>query len=151
MTPRELINILEKHLRFVRKREGGVRADLRHANLSTLNLRGVNLQGAILSGADFSNTNLADAIVNLATGKLSRTLQEALRDHALWLMSDGKEGERGNFAGTDFTEVDFSTVNLSAAKLKGCCFLKANLAKSVLVLADLSDARPPEGDLMPAD
>lgn len=67
----ELAEILEKHGRWLRNEEGGVRAnlswaDLSRANLSRANLSWAhlswaNLRGADLRGADLSRANLIEA------------------------------------------------------------------------------------------
>ena len=51
-TDEQLKLILKKHQLWLDDREGGERADLRHADLSQASLRGVNLHGATLGRAD---------------------------------------------------------------------------------------------------
>ena len=53
MNQQELDIIVEKHGKWLRREEGGERADLRGANL-----RGANLQDADLRGADLQGANL---------------------------------------------------------------------------------------------
>ena len=74
ITQEELNEILKKHLKFIRNKEGGERADFSNANLSgadlwNANLRNANLSGADLSGADLWNANLRNA--NLSGADLS--------------------------------------------------------------------------------
>lgn len=52
MTPKELVDILRKHERFVRRQADGARADLRGHDLSGLRLPGLKLQEASLSSVD---------------------------------------------------------------------------------------------------
>ena len=51
LTPDEIKNILEKHLRWLRGEADGSRADLRNANLRNASLRNASLVGANLDGA----------------------------------------------------------------------------------------------------
>ncbi len=62
----KLANILELHLKWLRSEKGGVRANLRGANLrgadlSDADLRGADLSDADLSDADLRGANLSDA------------------------------------------------------------------------------------------
>ena len=61
MTPEELVGMLKKHDRFVRKQQGGERADLKHQDLSGLKLPGIRLQQATLTGINFSRCVLIGA------------------------------------------------------------------------------------------
>ena len=54
----ELVEILEKHKKWINSEEGGECADLSGANLSGANLRCADLSGANLSGADLSGADL---------------------------------------------------------------------------------------------
>ena len=62
----KLANILELHLKWLRSEKGGVRADLRGANLSRADLRGADLSDADLRGANLSDANLSDADLSRA-------------------------------------------------------------------------------------
>jgi uncharacterized protein YjbI with pentapeptide repeats len=53
--------ILKNHKKWVDDEEGGVRADLRGANLHGADLREADLRGADLSEANLSRTNLSEA------------------------------------------------------------------------------------------
>ena len=61
MNKQDLQKILEDHLKWWRDEKGGIRADLRGANLSDADLRGANLIRADLSGADLRGANLSGA------------------------------------------------------------------------------------------
>jgi uncharacterized protein YjbI with pentapeptide repeats len=70
-----LAEVIEKHRKWLRKEDGGERADLSGAdlswaNLSWANLSGANLSGANLLGADLSRANLSRA--DLSGADLSR-------------------------------------------------------------------------------
>lgn len=60
MNKDELRKVLDEHEKWL-DGDGGVRANLRGANLSDADLRGANLSGADLSGADLSDADLRDA------------------------------------------------------------------------------------------
>ena len=59
-------DILEKHKKWLYGEEDGVRADLRHADLSGANLSCANLSDANLSGANLKYANLSDADLRYA-------------------------------------------------------------------------------------
>jgi uncharacterized protein YjbI with pentapeptide repeats len=70
-----LAEVIEKHGKWLRREDGGERADLSGAdlswaNLSWANLSGANLSGANLLGADLSRANLSRA--DLSGADLSR-------------------------------------------------------------------------------
>ena len=69
MRKEELQQVLELHLKWLRNEKGGIRADLRDANLIRANLIGANLIDANLSGANLSDADLRDA--NLIRANLS--------------------------------------------------------------------------------
>ena len=58
--------VLEAHAKWVRGETGGIRADLRGANLGRAYLRGANLSCANLSCADLSGANLSGANLSRA-------------------------------------------------------------------------------------
>ena len=80
MTVEMLKDVLDKHLKWLRRENGGERADLSGANLYGANLygadlSGANLYGANLYGADLSGANLSGADLsgaNLSRANLSR-------------------------------------------------------------------------------
>ena len=59
MTPRELVDILRKHERYVRRQLDGARADLRGQDLSGLRLPGLKLQDASLAGIDLHGSDVS--------------------------------------------------------------------------------------------
>ena len=61
MDKKGLSDILSKHNLWINNDDGGVRADLRGADLGVANLRGANLRGADLRGADLCVANLSGA------------------------------------------------------------------------------------------
>ena len=63
---KQLSDILSSHLLFFQGKEGGVRADLTGADLSSADLEGANLRGAhledaLLDGAHLEGANLTEA------------------------------------------------------------------------------------------
>jgi hypothetical protein len=67
----ELKVILGNHGKWLRGKEGGERANLRSADLSSANLRSANLRSADLSSANLRSANLSSA--NLRWANLSST------------------------------------------------------------------------------
>jgi hypothetical protein len=122
MTKEELSKILELHLKWLRGETGGMRADLRWANLS-----GANLSGANLCGADLCRANLCRA--NLCRANLS-----------------GADLSGADLRGAELREAYLRRANLSGANLGG-----ANLGGANLWGADLSEANLRWADLSEAD
>ena len=61
MNKQELKKILDSHAKWLRSEKGGMRADLRRANLERANLERANLQGADLERANLQGANLERA------------------------------------------------------------------------------------------
>ena len=61
MTDKELQDILEKHLKWLRNECGGERANLENANLENANLENANLYNANLENANLRYANLENA------------------------------------------------------------------------------------------
>ena len=112
MTKEDLAEVVRLHGMHQRGEIGGVRADLRWANLSEANLRGANLSGADLrwadlGGADLSGANLREA--NLGGADLSgANLREANLSEADLRMA--------NLSGANLSEANLSEADLSVAK-----------------------------------
>ncbi len=70
MTPAEIAETVLLHGMWLRGEEGGVRADLRGANLRGAELSGADLRAAELVGADLTSANLRRA--ELAAADLTR-------------------------------------------------------------------------------
>ncbi len=72
---KRLTEILDAHDRFFRGKDGGARADLTGADLSSADLGGINLSGAILRNANLEGTDLRRAKLpgaDLSGAKLRR-------------------------------------------------------------------------------
>jgi uncharacterized protein YjbI with pentapeptide repeats len=102
MKQEELNKVLELHRKWLYGEDGGVRADLRGANLSGADLREADLSGAYLRGANLREANLYGA--NLLKANLSGV----------------------NLCGADLREAD-----LSGAYLRGANLREANLRDCV--------------------
>jgi hypothetical protein len=82
-----LAEVIEKHGKWLRREDGGERADLSGANLSWANLSGANLSGANLSGA-----NLSGAKNQIYIGQRSDGYQFFARhdkEKSAWIISAG--------------------------------------------------------------
>ena len=129
--------VLEAHAKWVRGETGGIRADLRGANLggaylsgadlSRADLGGANLSGAFLGGADLNGADLSGA--NLHGAYLSRA----------------------DLRGANLSGADLSGANLSGADLGGANLSGANLGGADLSRADLSGANLRGANLSGAD
>ena len=66
MTHNELDEFLVKHRKWILNEEGGVRAELNHANLIGANLSNTDLRSVDLAGAHLNNANLANTDLRTA-------------------------------------------------------------------------------------
>ena len=73
-------------------------------------------------------------------------LSTILKDHSLWLRSDGQKGSKADLSGTDLSEAALSETNLMLANLS-----RARLCGASMVLIDLSQANLSRADLSDAD
>lgn len=106
MTTQELQDIIEKHRKWLYFEYGGVRADLRDANLCGADLSEVNLRGALLGRANLRSANLSGADLYAAD----------LRD--------------ANLQWANLYKADLRESNLSGSKLKGTNISDAYLGGS---------------------
>jgi uncharacterized protein YjbI with pentapeptide repeats len=126
MDPRELIEILKSHRRFVMKQPGGKRANLKVKNLSRLRLtflHGVNLQSALLSGADLSGAVLTNADLSHAD------LFGAVMSNA-------------SLQGANLFRADMRGTKLDGADLSGANLVEADLRPGSLIDAAVKVKRP---------
>ena len=116
MNATKLAEVIRLHGMWLRGETGGLRADLRGANLCEANLCGANLREANLRGANLCEANLRGA--NLCEANL-----------------------RGaNLRGANLREADLREANLRGANLRG-----ANLREADLREANLRGANLPNG------
>ena len=78
-------------------------------------------------------------------------LNEVLKQHKLWLGTDGKEGKRANLSGDNLSGDNLSGANLEYADLRGANLWYANLRKADLRGADLRKADLCGADLRGAE
>jgi uncharacterized protein YjbI with pentapeptide repeats len=98
MTPKEFVDVLKSHRRFVAGKPGGVRANFTLESFKGLRLPGVVLQAAKLTGTDFTRCSLPDADFAFA-----------------------------DLYGADFTRADLSRASFRRADVRGSVFKGAKL------------------------
>jgi len=126
MNKTELAKILKEHEKWLNG-DGGIRANLRWANLGGANLRwanlgGANLRWANLSGADLSRANLSRADLggaNLSGANLSRA------------DLGGADLSWADLSWADLSRADLSRADLSWANLSGANLSRANLGDTI--------------------
>jgi hypothetical protein len=117
MNAPELKMILELHGKWLRKEDGGARADLTYANLTDANLRGADLTDADLRDANLTYANLTDADLRRAD----------LR---------GANLTDANLIGADLARADLRGVDPKIAKteeIRGDLFKVLSVAKEEVV------------------
>ena len=95
MNGEEIEKLLENHKKWLNNELGGIRVDLRGANLYEANLRGVNLRGVNLYRADLSEADLSEADLY------------------------GADLRGANLYGADLSEADLYGADLYGANLSG--------------------------------
>ena len=136
MNANELKNILKLHKKWLNDEEGGLKADLRGADLCganlrgadlrRANLRGVNLNGADLRGADLREATLRGAILYRADLRAA-DLRAAIRCGAIWGDEDLREA---NLRGAILYRADFCGADLRETNLRGADLRGANLREA---------------------
>ena len=123
MTKEELSEIIRLHAKWLSDEPGGIRANLRYANLSHADLSRANLSYANLSHADLSRANLRYA--NLSHANLS-----------------GANLSHANLSGANLRYANLSHANLSGANLSHANLSGANLscASGLIDAIDYIDA-----------
>ena len=114
-TKAQLAEILVKHKKWLASEEGGERANLRYADLSSANLRYADLSSANLSSANLSSADLRYA--NLSNADLSSAdLSDADLSYADLSYADIGDAD---FSDADIGDADFSDADLS--ELRSLC------------------------------
>ena len=137
-----LEKILKDHKKWLDKKDGREKADLRGADLSNVDLRGVDLSNAdlssaYLSGANLGNTDLSNASLKFAKLSNADLIGTILMDARL------------NCA--DLRGVNLSYAKLNCADLKCANLCSANLSNVDLRNADLKNTNLRDADLSGAD
>ena len=143
-----LEKILEKHKKWLDKKDGGEKADLSYANLigadlSYADLRGVDLSDANLSGADLTNTDLSGADLN-NTDLTGANLSGADLSHAILISANLKFA---NLSYADLRFTDLRGANLSYADLRFTNLNNVDLKGADLRGVDLRGANLRDADL----
>ena len=124
-----LEKILEEHKKWLNG-EGGIRADLRGADLRRADLSRADLRGADLRRADLSRADLRGA--DLIGADLRRA---DLRGADLI----GADLRRADLRGANLTEADLRSADLRGANLTGADLREADLSRADLSRADLNN------------
>lgn len=82
---------------------------------------------------------------------LEKEKDEILRLHALWLSSEGAEGERADLSNRDLSRIDLHGENLTRACLHGADLQMASMSGASLQEADLSNTDLRDASLFRAD
>ena len=127
MTPDQLKMILSSHEAWLRKQEGGERADL----------KGADLEGANLTDADLRGANLSRANLKCANLKCANLRGASLR--------------AANLRAADLSGAGLSRADLRAANLTGANLSGANLRYAGACLTNLRWANLCGADLLGAD
>ena len=118
MTKEKLNEILQKHKLWLEDKDGGEKADLSSANLSSADLSSANLSCADLRFANLSSADLSSA--NLRYADLSSA-----------------DLRFANLSCANLSSADLSCANLSSANLSSADLSSANLSSADLRFADL--------------
>jgi len=112
MTKTEIQAVLDAHGKWLRREEGGVRANLSGANLHGANLTDANLTRADLTRANLTRANLTRA--NLTDANLTRA-----------------DLTRANLTRADLTRANLHGADLHGANLTRADLTRANLTRAV--------------------
>ena len=137
ISAKKLQEIIKSHGRWLRNEEGGERADLSSADLSSADLGSADLSSADLSSANLRGADLSSA--DLSGADLSSA---DLR---------GADLSSADLSGADLRGADLSSADLSGADLSSADLSSANLRGADLSSADLSGADLSSANLRGAD
>jgi uncharacterized protein YjbI with pentapeptide repeats len=120
-------------------------ADLSQCDLTSVNMRGAILVNAALNIASLRQANIVNAMTNLPIGPTAKdlpgTLEDLMRKHSVWVLSDGTLGERLDITGHDMrgTKI-FSYAQLSLLLAEKAILYSLNLTETQMQAASLSNA-----------
>jgi uncharacterized protein YjbI with pentapeptide repeats len=138
---------LEAHNSWMEARDGGVRLDLRLADLRRADLRGVDISRANLDLADLRQAELQGATLigaKLRYADLGRANLERIDLR-------GADMRNAALEGAELSHADLRGVNLRSADLHGVVLHKADLSNGRLDLGDLEDADLSDASLSMAE
>ena len=151
-----LEKILKDHKKWLDKKDGREKADLRGADLSNVDLRGVDLSNAdlssaYLSGANLGNTDLSNASLKFANLSDAYLIGTILMDARLncsdlrgvnlsYAKLNCTDLKGANLCGANLSNVDLRGANLSYTDLRFTDLRNANLIGANLRNADLRNA-----------
>ena len=134
MTQSELLEILERHRKWLAKESDGRPADLHGADLRGADLLGADLREVNLNGADLRYTNLRGADLSEANLNEADLHGADLSEANL----TGADLHEANLRGADLSEANLTGVNLTGAELRYTDLRGADLRGSDLYRCCLS-------------
>ncbi len=95
-----------------------------------------------MPGSNGITKNMEQTAQNIAglTPLSQQEFEIALREHELWMRTEGQQGRRGNFRDVDMRQCKLAGLNLSGASLRGSCLQGLDLSRTVFLEVDLADA-----------
>lgn len=141
MTTMELNRILEKHVKWLNNKLGGVRADLRDADLRDVDLSNADLSDADLMGANLRGANLLNATLRKADLICANLSGANLR--GAYLSGADLSGailRDANLLNATLRNADLGSADLMYADLSGTNLMRANLSGAILRDANLRGA-----------
>jgi uncharacterized protein YjbI with pentapeptide repeats len=144
-------SILEKHSKWLRNEEGGVRADLsgldlhgvdlsvvnlREANMNRVDLHDADLHGSDLREADMHGADLRNAYIGAA---------DLRRADMRWADLSKADLSRANLCEVDMSDANLSRTNLGGADLSGAVLTDVNLRDTNMGGANLREVDLPLG------
>ena len=125
---KEEIEILQRHVKWLKSEEGGEKASLRGADLREASLHGASLHGASLHGADLYRANLSRANLREASLHGASLCEANLHGADLYRANLSRANLCGaSLRETDLCEADLREADLRKANLHGADLYGANL------------------------
>lgn len=133
-------------------------ADLEGADFSYSTLHNVQFKNTKLHNANFNLADFPPELIAQLQGSGAKVpkevpvdvIEQVLRDHQIWIDTDGQAGRRANLSGwylsrahlvhANLNGADLRQVNLSNANLHGARLICSDMRESNLMYANLTDA-----------
>jgi uncharacterized protein YjbI with pentapeptide repeats len=122
-------------------------AVLRNARFAQADLTAADFARADLDGASFQHARRRVALRKLQPSAVA----QMVRDHAIWVKSQGRAGARADFSGVDLAAANFSGRNLCLADFSGALLADAQMKSALLIAADFRGANLTRANLRAAD